>query len=281
MYDAIVLSGGASKGFAMIGAVQYLIEKQCLVRVKYYIGTSIGSVIAYLLALGYSGIELMVYICSNGIIEKLKESMSKDKHWYEVIIGSSDHGIYDYNIIQNTLVSLTLEKMDHIPTLEEMYNTYGKTLIFTTYNLTTHHTEYLNHTTHPSLNCLDALRMSCNLQYIFSNFIYNDCEYIDGGFVDNFPIEILKSVWKKKSLKMIGISITYKPIFGNEQLINKLYSLLYIPILSRENEKLKHNSNKKKIISLDVDESLLLFDVSNSKKLDLFSFGYNVCKKQL
>ena len=42
-------------------------------------------------------------------------------------------------------------------------------------------TEYLSYLNHPNMQCLIALRMSCNLPIIFSQFKYLNCYYLDGG----------------------------------------------------------------------------------------------------
>ena len=56
--NILVIGGGGLKGFAALGVCTYLYEKGILVNPDIYCGTSIGSIIATLLAIGYKPKEL-------------------------------------------------------------------------------------------------------------------------------------------------------------------------------------------------------------------------------
>ena len=190
----MILSGGGTKGLCSLGALQYLQDSKRIdcSSVKRLIGTSIGAIICYFLAIGYSPIELVVYLCSHGVLESLTINQ------FEQIV--SGDGIYDYKILRDVYEKMTLEKMDTIPTLNEVYTRFGKELIICTYNFTDRKTEHLSYRTHPDLSCMDALRMSSNLPFIFSSFIYGDKEYIDGGVIENFSFSMLSSLTSLTSL---------------------------------------------------------------------------------
>ena len=67
-YDTLVLSGGSSKGILTLGALQYCYDNFLLNKIETYVGTSSGAIISFLLIIGYSPIEIMVYICCNGLL---------------------------------------------------------------------------------------------------------------------------------------------------------------------------------------------------------------------
>ena len=71
-YDTLVLSGGSSKGIMTLGALQYLYDNFLLKNIKNYIGTSAGAMICYLLAIGYTPVEIIVYICKHQLLEKMQ-----------------------------------------------------------------------------------------------------------------------------------------------------------------------------------------------------------------
>ena len=71
IYDTLVLSGSSIKGFAFLGALQYLYENNKL-NIDNYIGTSAGAIISYLLIIGYTPIEIFLDICTNQTIEKMQ-----------------------------------------------------------------------------------------------------------------------------------------------------------------------------------------------------------------
>ena len=194
----MILSGGGTKGLCSLGVLQYLQDSKRIdcSAVKRLVGTSIGAIICYFLAIGYSPIELVVYLCSHGVLESLTINN------FEQIV--SGEGIYDYQILRNVYEKMTLEKMDTIPTLNEVYTRFGKELVICTYNFTDRKTERLSYRTHPDLSCMDALRMSSNLPFIFSSFVYGDKEYIDGGVIENFSFSMLSSLTSLTSLTTDG-----------------------------------------------------------------------------
>ena len=73
--DTIVLSGGGIKGFNMLGSMEYLYDEYYIHhdKIKNMIGTSIGSIICYLLVIGYKPLEIVSYICCNQIMENLND----------------------------------------------------------------------------------------------------------------------------------------------------------------------------------------------------------------
>ena len=71
-FNSLVLSGGGSKGFAMLGALQYLYDKGYMENIKNFIGTSIGGIISYLLIIGMTPVEIIVYLSTHKITDRLK-----------------------------------------------------------------------------------------------------------------------------------------------------------------------------------------------------------------
>ena len=54
MIKNLAISGGGSMGIGIIGIIKYLENKHIIKNIKNYIGTSIGSLICFLLILGYT-----------------------------------------------------------------------------------------------------------------------------------------------------------------------------------------------------------------------------------
>lgn len=180
MYEKVILSGGGTKGLCILGALQYLQDTKQIdcSAIKLFVGTSIGSVISYFLAIGYTPIELVVYLCSHHVLE------SFTLNGFDGILKGD--GIYNYSVLTKVYQEMTHEKMDFIPTLRDIKERFSKELVMCTYNFTKRKKEYISYRNYPDLSCLDAIRMSSNLPFIFSPFWYNGCEYIDGGIVENF-----------------------------------------------------------------------------------------------
>jgi predicted acylesterase/phospholipase RssA len=282
-YDALVLSGGGTKGFAMLGVLQYMIDRKILriSDITLFSGSSIGAIIIFFLIIGYSPVEIIVYLCSNNVMESLHVN-----NFSELL-----NGVYKYEVIYEHCKNMTMEKIGYIPTLKDLFDNFNKKVYFTTYNLTCFKTEYLSYENYPFLSCLDAIRMSSNLPFIFGEYIYNNNEYIDGGIVDNFPICMLPL-----TSKVLGIFMTdEKKSVPREQpknievepknlmeilikYIDKAYNILMIPISDREQKKVKTENID--VVSLSLSVKAYKFSLSHSEKLELFSDGYSLAKNK-
>jgi len=266
----MVLSGGAIRGFGILGALQYLQDVDSLKDIRRWIGTSIGSLISYLMCIGYTPTEMMVFFCQKGLFEKL----------VHVDVAAMIHGggALSFSIIQDMVEKLTIQKIKKYITFGELYQKYQKELVVCAYNLSLGKTEYFSHVTHPDMNCITAIRMSCSLPFLFEPFRYDDYEYIDGGIGDNFP---LSQVGEERA---IGIHIVDRAAPGDDaNLIGRIYSTILIPIQRVEELLVEQNRGKKiDIVPIVIPAYMsLALNISNTEKFDLFSVGYEAIKKHL
>jgi predicted patatin/cPLA2 family phospholipase len=279
------MSGGGTKGFCTLGALQYMRDNLIINdKIENFIGTSVGSIISYFLAIGYTPIEIVVYLCSNNVLENLLSNISG------IFNFSNISGIYNYSSITKHCEIMTLLKINYIPTLKQLKDNFNKTLIICTYNLTKHKREYVSYINYPDMSCLDAIRLSSNIPFIFEECIYNGDEYIDGGVIDNFPTDFNSFIEtiSDKDISAIGICLEdreeEKKIEGETdnstnyykilKLINKIYNIIMIPC----KEKKEYNKNID-IINIKVEDlKIYNFSLSHTKKLELFSYGYNYAK---
>ena len=245
-FDTLVLSGGSSKGIIILGALQYAYDNFLLKKVETYIGTSVGSMICYLLAIGYSPIEIITYICINQIMEKMLH--------FNIIAMMNGSGAISFNNIYEHLEKMSIEKLGYIPTFQDLKEKLGKTLICVTYNFTENKTEYISNETYPNLPCLIGLKMSSSLPLIFEKYKYGNSFYIDGGISDNFAIDL----GDKLGEKVLGLHITSdSKSFSNEpdiDITEFIYKIIFIPISQIVEYKLKNISNKCKIVKLSCDQ---------------------------
>lgn len=274
IYKGIVLSGGGTKGFCTLGVLQYMQDNKLLDEtVEYLAGTSIGSIICYFLAIGYSPIEMVVYLCSNNVFENLKLNSIG-----EIFTGD---GIYNYSVINKHYEKMSLDKIGYIPTLKQLKDNLNKELIVAAYNITENNPEYISYKNYPDMSCLDAIRMSSNLPFIFNEFLYNEKEYIDGGVFDNFPVCSIDL----DSIKTFGIYLETKKNDDNGsnkilKVIDKIYGVLMIPISENEKKRIQNYKDKLEILKIPIENvKIYTFSLQHSQKLELFSLGYNSAKE--
>jgi predicted acylesterase/phospholipase RssA len=274
-HDTLVLPGGGVKGLTILGALQYCCDNFMLTDIVNYVGTSSGSMICYLLAIGYTPTDIITNICCHQIMEKMQH--------FDLFAMINNLGATTFTSIYEVLEKLTIDKIGYLPTLMDIKQQYNKNLVFITYNLTKNTEECLSCETHPSLPCLVALRMSSNLPLIFENYKYNNNLYIDGGITNNFAINVGETV----GTKVLGVYIhyTYSATSNttNNNILEYIYKLIYIPIIEQQKNKLEKASREKCTI-IDMSDSMTMkmfdFSISTREKLELFSAGYQQLKEK-
>lgn len=277
--DTLILSGEAINGFMTLGSLQFLLDYEVfnVKNIRKYIATSSGSMISYLLSIGYTPVELYVFLCSNDVFRNLK-----DFDFMSLIKGT---GCIKFTAIEQLLEILTLKKLDHIPTLKDIYDKFNVTLIFTTYNMSLQKREFLSYVNYPNMSCIKAIHMSSSIPFVFDNCSYNDNIYVDGLFTNNFPLCQLKP-----NDKYIGIcllnnrndvkKITYSSFIHKiNHLISSIVTsntLTQIENNTKNNAKKNENHKIRRIYTLRKCNLLSLnFSIDNTSKTKLFCSGYD------
>lgn len=275
-YDTLVISGASAKGIIFLGSLQYLYDNYILNHIKTYVGTSIGSIICYLLVIGYTPIEIMVYISTHQLFEKMQA--------FDILGMVKGKGAFSFSLIQEELEKMSIEKIGYLPTLKSIKERYNKNFISVTYNLTENKTEYLSHENYPDLPCISAIRMSSNLPFVFENYKYGNSFYIDGGISNNFPIDIAQ----KYGNKILGLGLTHNKEVENKEnnippnnILEYFYKLIFIPVTQYiELREQQIDIEKTKIIKLNYNGDLKVFNfnISSKNRLEMFSNGYQQIK---
>ena len=272
-YDTIVISGGGIHGIILLGSIQYLYDNFLINNIKNYIGTSCGAIISYLLIIGYTPVEIIVFFCKNRTIEKINENLN-------LAYVIKDGSLCSFNFIHEELEKMTILKIGSLLNLQELYTRFNKKLFCTTYNLTEEKTEYLSVETYPNLPCITALRMTSNLPFIFEKYKYGNSFYIDGGISNNFPLD-LGEIIGKKVLGILLFPLKQNPDNKEQNLnfIEYFYKLLGIFYSELVQCKLNTCSNKIKICKIFYKKNGLFFSsISPVDRLEMFSEGYQQIK---
>jgi predicted acylesterase/phospholipase RssA len=275
-YDTLVVSGGGAKGICALGALQYATDNFLLKNVKTFIGTSVGSMICYLLAIGYTPIEIIVYVCTHQLMEHLSQ--------FNLVAMLNGGGATSFSNIHEQLEKMTIAKLGCLLTLGALKKKYGKTLICVVHNWTTDKTEYMGPDTHPDVPCLIACRMSSTLPFVFEKYSYMGSQYIDGGISDNFAIDVADKIGKK----ILGVLlVSQRDDFdtGNQEatILQDIYRMLFTPINQAIEYKLKLISNRCTVLRIATPANMKPFNfaLTSHTKLEMFSDGYHSAETQL
>lgn len=270
-FDTLVLSGGSVLAISTLGALQYLIDNSLISHIQTFVGTSAGAIISYLLIIGFTPIEIVVYLCTNQhIFEKLK--------CFDFIKASRGEGATTFLFVAEQLEKMTIEKTGRLFTMKDLQSIFAKKLVCITYNVSKNCTEYLDDVSYPDLPCITALRMSSNLPLVFEPYKYGDSFYIDGGLSNNFPVDIAETYGNN----VLGINISHytSEDVPNTHILEYMYKLIMIPLTELVKTRLSRVKDSTKIINLTRGVLLKFFefDINSKSKLDLFSNGYEECK---
>ena len=179
----LCFSGGGIKGFSFLGALQGLIEKKIvnLSEIKCFVGTSIGAVLAFLLNLEWEIEEIKEFIF-NFNFSKLKGEINSISFF-------QTYGIQDGERFKLLLIKFLESKLNLKDiTFEELYKKTNKKLIIIGANLSKAKEVVFSYKNTPTFSVILALRISTSVPIIFSPVIYENEYYVDGGIVNNFPL---------------------------------------------------------------------------------------------
>lgn len=216
MYSNLVLSGGALRAVALLGAVKYLEELDILKKIKQYVGTSAGSIIAFFLIIGYNSSEIVTILTS-------KVDLITDFDFTNLTNILEDYGIDDCSRNKKLLEEYLFKKINQKQiTFLEFTKKFGINFVVTGTNLTTRKTDYFNVDNFPDMNVIDALLISSCIPLIYKPIEFNECLYIDGGIYDNLPLKY----FKENSNETLGIYVQTYYSNKNENFYNYFTNII-------------------------------------------------------
>ena len=268
-YDTICMSGGGIKGFAFIGALDYLNKKKIINidNIKNWVGTSIGSILAYAVVCGFSITEM-----ENFIIEFDFTKTNPDISIDNIFIS---HGISDGKRAEFILRSFIQHKfnVDDI-TFLELYKLTQKNLLIIGTNFTYAREEVFSHNTTPDMSVVTAVRISMSIPVFFTPVLYNNCYYVDGSITNNFPIKHCDKY------TTIGLYIRN----NNDTCNNEITSIVSIIIgcMNIISDTINHKDINMcdNIVQIDnYKHEFINFDFTIETKMKLLKLGHTYAKK--
>ena len=238
----------------MIGSLKALESR--LVDVKEISGSSAGSILALLLALGLSVDEIFEISLSLNIPEFVK-----------LRIGSffNKFGFVDLDPIRNKLV----EVCGCDPTFEEL----DMKIYVSAYCLNSSTTEYFSRDTHPKMKVIDAVCMSMAIPLIFACGKYEGKTYVDGATQEQYPMTpfLDKKPHEVTCIKMKMDRVYQEEINNPRQFVE---SLIRSVVTNRE-----EYSKYINLIEINIgDTNIFDFSMCYEDKIRLYNTGYSSIK---
>lgn len=271
----LALSGGGIKGAAHIGVLKAFEEEN--IKIDYISGTSSGSIVATLYAIGYKPDEIysifksyskqINYISIWNIVKLVYGLIIKK----DIIIQGLNNGKKIESLMkkfcgEKGISNIKEIKMPLIIPSVSLHN--GKKYIFSSYKTRNSYNdgkEYIN-----DIAIEKAVRASCSYPGVFEPVKYGKDEMIDGGIKENTP-------WKE--LELVGadkvIGVTFEEYLKEDDYIN------IIEVLERALGILSHELSNYELAGA---EELLKIKTKHISLLDwgkidfLYAKGYNKAK---
>jgi NTE family protein len=218
--NKLIFSGGGVKGISYIGVIKYfeeLVKRDDIVfSIDEICCVSIGSFLALLYVIGYTYDELYAEIMSvdlNNMKDlKIKNFLTK-------------YGLDNGKTFTTWIESLMIKKgVSKDITLKQIWNKFGINFRVVVTNVNKYKLEVFDYKSNPNLKVVKAIRMSTSIPFVFCAETYNECIYVDGGVLNNYPIEM----YSDNLDNVLGCKLMTRGEIENEdQTIDSLDSYMY------------------------------------------------------
>ena len=182
----IVCSGGGVTGFSFYGMLRECHKRNLwkLEDIETIYGTSVGSIIAVILALDYDWDTIDDYLIKRPWNNVFKFNL------YSIIDSLKKRGIFGMKTIEDTFVPLFSGKDISIDiTMQDFYDITKKEIHIFTTDVMRFEVVDISHKTHPEWRLMDAVYASSAIPIIFSPFIKDSKCYCDGAMLLNYPLD--------------------------------------------------------------------------------------------
>ena len=255
-YDALVVSGGAARGPAFLGALHKLGELGKLEGLTVVAGTSIGALAAVLVAQK-----------ANMLVALQTISHKPFELDFDLISLDPPFGV-DSGVLLLKFIRMLIGR----ETFKQLRARSGIDVIICATSLLQRRPTYFQADTHPDMEVAWAVRLSCTLPLIFAYGTQHEEAFVDGGLTDNFPV---KPVVEKGCRRILGLRFklpdpTSLPTGLTEYVMALMCCVAWQgPCM---------DNKCKRVLELVVDAEVTLdFSMKPATLWRLFSVGYTNC----
>lgn len=279
-YKGLCLGVGGMKGLLLLGALHVFWQNEQLQTITHLAGSSVGSMIVALLAIGYNPLEMLVAICDAYFTNQFSAL-----NWRNI---GTIMGLFPNNILRTKLEEMFMIKLGYLPTFKQLAENLDKHLIIASYCLSDPDPKtskvYFSWESSPEMSIIEAIILSCSVPGIFQQAKYNGKVWTDGACTSMFPIRELQAK-SPNNIPMLGLYLGSDPVNLDDPL-GYLYALMSFPF--RDQDNLSGLSENIDYVAIKGTESAGLMSSINfargaSQKINMFISGarqiQNIFKK--
>jgi predicted acylesterase/phospholipase RssA len=238
----LVIASGGPSGCTMYGALRLLNQEGVwnMKDIKTIYGSSVGSFIAVLLSLNYDWKTMDTFLLkrpwskiymspnstvvnptSTGVAASIAEATSKAASYAYDAKNKLDtisklynqNGIYGLKEFTESLrPALEGKDFNVNVTMQEFFDKTGIELHFIVTELNKFVTVDISNKTHPNQSMIEACYMSCCYPFIFTPIFRDGCVYLDGGIVNDYPVNECIRNQKCDISEILGVKMEWERI---------------------------------------------------------------------
>ena len=179
--ENLALEGGGVWGIAYAGAIEELDKVGVFGGIKRVAGTSAGSIVALLLALGFRSNDI------SKIVAELDFSKFMDNHSVKQLF--SNYGLYQGEFALQLFRSWIAEKLgSENATFQDLKESGGLELRVFSSNLNTKQLHEFSYRNTPNVPLANAVRASMSVPLFFTAVEIDDHLFVDGGATFDYPL---------------------------------------------------------------------------------------------
>lgn len=212
----LVLSGGGAKGIAHIGVIQALEDND--IPIDYIAGTSMGSIVGSLYAMGYTPQEMLELICSEEFQNWSTGTIDRNLTYYYARKPATPKFV-DFNL--NLGDSTALKSMIPESLINPLPMNYGFLELFSAstaqcggdfdrlfvpFRCVTSDVYDKRKIVLRSGDLGQAVRSSMSFPLVFRPIMIDSIPMLDGGIYDNYPFDVMNSEFAPDI--MLGVDVT-------------------------------------------------------------------------
>ena len=228
----LVISGGGPSFFQYLSAIQNLEKHNFidLTKIESIYGTSAGAIVGTLLCLKFNDWDTI----NDYFIKRPWHELLRLKINY-IFDAYKKRGIYGKKMVEKIFKPLlAAQDLSLNINLKDFYEYSKIELHFYSFEINQFITEDISYLTHPDLELIDAIIMSCAIPILITPLIQEKKCYIDGGVCANYPLKYCIEHGKNEN-EILGFCNQY-----NNHISPKIFLLL---TLRKTNLKIQFNQN--------------------------------------
>ena len=191
-FKNLVFEGGGVKGIAYVGALEILNDEGILKDIKRVAGTSAGAMVAVLVGLGYTAVEISEIMWDLNFQNFLDDTFGYARDIDRLI---NEYGWYKGDFFRKLMAGFIKDKTGNgEATFKDLAKAKKyKDIYLIGADLSTGFSKVFCYEKTPNVKVADAARISMSIPLFFRavNGINEDGHiYVDGGLLDNYPIKV-------------------------------------------------------------------------------------------